>query len=210
MSKINEKNKRKMNVEVQETELAEPKQLHGGSRNQSMMTTPTSAIEEVELPAKVGSKLWDVKCKKDSEKEVVACLLQKSYGMQIKSAIAPDHIKGNIYVEADKEYHVREACKGLRNVILKNIVVVPRKEMIDILMVKNEDGNDRMDLANDVIKLLKVGDRVKIASGAKEGQTGTIITMEGKVNTILLDQSFVAFPVDYDLCQESTILPNLS
>nr|XP_009781399.1 PREDICTED: uncharacterized protein LOC104230326 [Nicotiana sylvestris] len=133
MSKINEKNKRKMNVEVQETELAEPKQLHGGSRKQSMMTTPTSAIEEVELPAKVGSKLWDVKCKKDSEKEVVACLLQKSYGMQIKSAIALDH---------------------------------------------NEDGNDRMDLAHDVIKLLKVGDRVKIASGAKEGQTGTIITME--------------------------------
>ncbi|MBN8156970.1 hypothetical protein J0J30_23510, partial [Vibrio vulnificus] len=34
--------------------------------------------------------------------------------LQIRSAIALDHLKNYIYIEADKEAHVREVCLILR------------------------------------------------------------------------------------------------
>nr|GEZ55536.1 putative transcription elongation factor SPT5 homolog 1 [Tanacetum cinerariifolium] len=54
------------------------------------------------------------------EREVAVCLMQKCITkpaeMQIRSAIALDHLKNYIYIEAYKEAHVREACKGMRDV----------------------------------------------------------------------------------------------
>ena len=36
--------------------------------------------------------------------------LDKGSELQIRSAVALDHLKNYIYVEADKEAHVREVC----------------------------------------------------------------------------------------------------
>ena len=42
------------------------------------------------------------------------CLMQKFIDkgseLQIRSAVALDHLKNFIYIEADKEAHVREVC----------------------------------------------------------------------------------------------------
>lgn len=46
------------------------------------------------------------------ERETAVCLMQKYIDkgseLQIRSAVALDHLKNYIYVEADKEAHVRE------------------------------------------------------------------------------------------------------
>lgn len=53
-------------------------------------------------------------CQIGREREVAVCLMQKYIDkraeLQIRSAIALDHLKNYIYVEADKEAHVREVC----------------------------------------------------------------------------------------------------
>lgn len=53
-------------------------------------------------------------CQIGKEREVAACLMQKyidkgaELNLQIRSVIALDHLKNFIYIEADKEAHVRE------------------------------------------------------------------------------------------------------
>ncbi|PHT51117.1 hypothetical protein CQW23_10864 [Capsicum baccatum] len=69
-------------------------------------------FQQALLPTVTDSKLWMVKCAIGHEKEVAAY----------------------------KESHVREACKGMRNIFLKNkMVMVPIKEMSDVLTVKKRE-----------------------------------------------------------------------
>lgn len=50
------------------------------------------------------------------EREAVVCLMQKSIDkgseLQIRSAVALDHLKNYIYIEADKEAHVKEVISA--------------------------------------------------------------------------------------------------
>ncbi|KAL3513796.1 hypothetical protein ACH5RR_026513 [Cinchona calisaya] len=69
------------------------------------------------------------------EREVAVCLMQKAIDkgpkLQIRSIIALDHLKNYIYIEADKEAHVKEAIKGMRNIFASaKIMLVPIKEMM--------------------------------------------------------------------------------
>ncbi|KAI3942315.1 hypothetical protein MKW92_041452 [Papaver armeniacum] len=88
------------------------------------------------------SKLWTVKCAIGREREAAFCLMQKCIdqgpGMHIASAIALDYLQNYIYVEADKEAHVREACKGLKILDTRKIVLVPIKEMTDVVSAKGK------------------------------------------------------------------------
>ncbi|KAM3689518.1 hypothetical protein ACJW31_09G051600 [Castanea mollissima] len=97
------------------------------------------------LPSVKDPKLWMVKCAIGHEQEVVVCLMQKCIDkgseLNIRSAIALDHLKGYVYVEADKEAHVKEACKGLCNIFASQKgmpKLVPIKEMTDVLTVENK------------------------------------------------------------------------
>ena len=50
------------------------------------------------------------------ERETAICLMQKFIDrsdLQIRSAVALDHLKNYIYVEAEKEAHVKEVCADL-------------------------------------------------------------------------------------------------
>ncbi|XP_062000650.1 putative transcription elongation factor SPT5 homolog 1 [Rosa rugosa] len=102
----------------------------------------TEVGQQALIPGVKDPKLWLVKCAIGKEREVAACLMHKCIDnpgeLQIMSAIALDHLKSFIYVEAYKEAHVREACKGLRYVILQKIMLVPIKEMIDVLSCESK------------------------------------------------------------------------
>ncbi|XP_009781398.1 putative transcription elongation factor SPT5 homolog 1 [Nicotiana sylvestris] len=118
----------------------------------------TEVVQQALLPTIKDSKLWMVKCAVGYEKEVAICLMQKqidkAFNLKIKSVIALDHLQNYIYVEADKESHVREACKGMRHILLKNkIVLVPNSEMSNLLCVK---GRDR-EFTKDCLVRLKTG-----------------------------------------------------
>ncbi|KAL6126272.1 hypothetical protein ACLB2K_074323 [Fragaria x ananassa] len=97
----------------------------------------TEIGQQALIPGVRDPKLWLVKCAIGREREVAACLMQKCIDnpgeLQIMSAVALDHLKGFIYVEAYREAHVMEACKGLRYVILQKITLVPIKEMTDVI-----------------------------------------------------------------------------
>ncbi|KAL6761443.1 global transcription factor [Haematococcus lacustris] len=91
-------------------------------------------------------KLWLIKTRPGCERELVVQLLSKHYsmsrqggGLLIKSAVALDHLKGSVYVEADKEAHVREAIRGLRTVFVsKGVALVPLDEMVDAVTVNKK------------------------------------------------------------------------
>ncbi|CAM0943830.1 unnamed protein product [Alopecurus aequalis] len=109
------------------------------------------------LPSVKDPKLWMVKCAIGHERETAICLMQKfidRQDLQIKSVVALEHLKNYIYVEAEKEAHVKEACKGLRNIFASaKITLVPTKEMADVLSVKSKS----VDLSRDTWVRLKLG-----------------------------------------------------
>ncbi|VAI71887.1 unnamed protein product [Triticum turgidum subsp. durum] len=109
------------------------------------------------LPSVKDPKLWMVKCAIGHERETAICLMQKFIDrtdLQIKSVVALDHLKNYIYVEAEKEAHVKEACKGLRNIYASaKITLVPIKEMADVLYVESKN----VDLARDTWVRMKLG-----------------------------------------------------
>ncbi|XP_050238014.1 putative transcription elongation factor SPT5 homolog 1 isoform X2 [Mercurialis annua] len=118
----------------------------------------TSEVDQQALlPSVRDPKLWMVKCAIGRERETAVCLMQKYIDkgaeLQIRSAIALDHLKNFIYVEADKEAHVREACKGLRNIYAQKIMLVPIKEMTDVLSVESK----ALDLSRDTWIRMKIG-----------------------------------------------------
>ncbi|XP_057449281.1 putative transcription elongation factor SPT5 homolog 1 isoform X2 [Lotus japonicus] len=117
----------------------------------------TDVEQQALLPSVRDPKLWMVKCLIGRERETAVCLMQKYIDkgseLQIRSAIALDHLKNYIYVEADKEAHVREACKGLRNIYGQKITLVPIREMTDVLSVESK----AIDLARDTWVRMKIG-----------------------------------------------------
>lgn len=113
-----------------------------GKRDVDFDEELTEVEQQALLPTIRDPKLWRVTCMNGHEREVAFCLMQKSIDegsqLQIRSAVALDHIKNYIYVEADKEAHVKEACKGLRKINSKQIMLVPLKDMTDVLSVRSK------------------------------------------------------------------------
>ncbi|PSS31759.1 Transcription elongation factor like [Actinidia chinensis var. chinensis] len=118
----------------------------------------TDVEQQALLPSVRDPKLWMVKCATGREREAAVCLMQKSLDkgseLQIRSAIALDHLKNYIYVEADKETHVKQACNGLRVIYAHTkITLVPIKEMTDVLSVESKS----IDLSRDTWVRMKIG-----------------------------------------------------
>ncbi|KAA8497741.1 Transcription elongation factor SPT5 [Porphyridium purpureum] len=122
-------------------------------------------FQEGPEPTPDDPKLYKVPCKPGREREAVICLLQKHFNMikrnmplTITSAVAPEHLKGFIYVEAAKKDAVEIACKGMQllSAYENQIKVVPLGEMKDVLAVpmKQED--------------IKKGDWVRIRQARNE------------------------------------------
>ncbi|KAG5526316.1 hypothetical protein RHGRI_032560 [Rhododendron griersonianum] len=119
----------------------------------------TDVEQQALLPSGRDPKFWMVKCKTGHERGAAVCLMQKYLDkgseLQIRSAIALDHLKDYIYVEADKEAHVKEACKGMRLIHGNTkITLVPIKEMTDVVSVKSKS----IDLSRDTWVRVKKGD----------------------------------------------------
>ncbi|KAA3453757.1 Global transcription factor group A2 isoform 1 [Gossypium australe] len=117
----------------------------------------TDVEQQALLPSVRDPKLWMVKCAIGRERETAVCLMQKCIDkgseLQIRSVIALDHLKNYIYIEADKEAHVREAVKGLRTIFAAKIMLVPIREMTDVLSVESK----AVDLSRDTWVRMKIG-----------------------------------------------------
>uniref|UniRef100_A0A8C2WUV4 Transcription elongation factor SPT5 n=1 Tax=Cyclopterus lumpus TaxID=8103 RepID=A0A8C2WUV4_CYCLU len=96
--------------------------------------------------------------------------------LQIKSVVAPDHVKGYIYVESYKQTHVKSAIEGIGNLRmgLWNQQMVPIKEMTDVLKVVKEVTN------------LKPKSWVRLKRGLYKDDIAQVDYVEPSQNTISL------------------------
>lgn len=85
-------------------------------------------------------KLYRVSCLAGREKEGVVCLMQKYFSMAAKGtplaisgAVAPEHLKASIYVEARRADAVKTAVAGLRVLSAYNMTAVPLDEMVAVM-----------------------------------------------------------------------------
>lgn len=88
-----------------------------------------------------------VKCRIGEEKATCLLLMRKFLAyqntnepLQIKSVVAPEGLKGYVYIEAYKQPHVKTAIENVGNLrmgIWKQ-QMVPIKEMTDVLRVVKE------------------------------------------------------------------------
>ncbi|GAM17692.1 hypothetical protein SAMD00019534_008670 [Acytostelium subglobosum LB1] len=85
---------------------------------------------------------WRVRCKLGEERNVVADLMQKYLNLQqgppnerilIKSVLAPHHLPGQVYIEAERELHVKQAIRGIASIMYSGMMLIPLKDMIEIL-----------------------------------------------------------------------------
>ncbi|RCV08551.1 hypothetical protein SETIT_1G335500v2 [Setaria italica] len=130
---------------------------YGAASHSDFDEEVTEIEQQALLPSVKDPKLWMVKCAIGHERETAVCLMQKFLDrpdLQIKSVVALEHLKNFIYVEAEKEAHVKEACKGLRNIFAsEKITLVPIREMADVLSVESKS----VDLSRDSWVRMKLG-----------------------------------------------------
>ena len=69
--------------------------------------------------------LWMVKCRIGEEKMTALQLMRKMIAyqftdepLQIKSVVAPEGVKGYVYIESYKQTHVKAAMEGISNLKL--------------------------------------------------------------------------------------------
>ncbi|KAG5307497.1 SPT5H factor, partial [Acromyrmex insinuator] len=102
-------------------------------------------IQQTLLPGVKDPNLWLVKCRMGEEKATVLLLMRKfiacqnsSEPFQIKSVVAPERVKGYIYIEAYKQSHVKVVIENVRSLRMGTWKqeMVPIKEMIEVLRVK--------------------------------------------------------------------------
>jgi len=115
-----------------------------GGEEMSDEITQQTLLPEVKDP-----NLWMVKCRIGEEKVTVLQLMRKMIAyqfedepLQIRSVVAPEHVKGYIYVEAFKQTHVKAAIDGISNLRMGMYQqqMVPIKEMTDVLRVVKEQA----------------------------------------------------------------------
>ncbi|CAK6980621.1 transcription elongation factor SPT5 [Scomber scombrus] len=135
------------------------------------------------LPGVKDPNLWTVKCKIGEERATAIALMRKFIAyqftdtpLQIKSVVAPDHVKGYIYVESYKQTHVKSAIEGIGNLRMGfwNQQMVPIKEMTDVLKVVKEVTN------------LKPKSWVRLKRGLYKDDIAQVDYVEPSQNTISL------------------------
>ncbi|CAH2067692.1 unnamed protein product, partial [Iphiclides podalirius] len=101
------------------------------------------------LPGIKDPNLWMVKCHIGEEKATVLLLMRKFIAyknseepFQIKSVVAPEGVKGYIYIEAYKQTHVKAIINNVSALRMGTWKqdMVPIKEMTDVLRVVKEQS----------------------------------------------------------------------
>ncbi|KAI3458924.1 hypothetical protein Pfo_015587 [Paulownia fortunei] len=106
-----------------------------------------SIDRDIYVPSAKDPKIWKVKCMVGRERYSAFCLMQKYVDvenlgtkLQIISACALDHVKGFIFIEAEKQNDIYEACKGLSTIYSSRVVAVPNNEISRLLSVRSKSS----------------------------------------------------------------------
>ncbi|PIN24453.1 RNA polymerase II transcription elongation factor DSIF/SUPT5H/SPT5 [Handroanthus impetiginosus] len=106
-----------------------------------------SIDRDIYVPSAKDPTIWKVKCMVGRERHSAFCLMQKYVDLenlgtklQIISACALDHVKGFIFIEAEKQNDIYEACKGLPNIYSSRVAAVPKNELSRLLTFRSKSS----------------------------------------------------------------------
>ncbi|XP_048139960.1 protein RNA-directed DNA methylation 3 isoform X2 [Rhodamnia argentea] len=124
------------------------------------------------MPSVKDPMVWKVKCTVGRERNSAFCLMQKYVDLkelgnkiQIISAFAIDHVKGYIYVEADRQSDVIESCRGLCSIYTSRIAPVPRNEVSHLLSVRSKRSE------------VSVGMWARVKNGKYKGDVAQVVAV---------------------------------
>ncbi|CAB0029460.1 unnamed protein product [Trichogramma brassicae] len=135
------------------------------------------------LPGVKDPNLWIIKCRIGEERATALLLMRKfltyqftSEPIHIKSVVAPDGLKGYVYIEAYKQPHVKAAIENVGNLRMGQWKqqMVPIKEMTDVLRVIKEQTG------------LKVKQWVKLKRGIYKDDIAQVDYVEMSQNQVHL------------------------
>jgi transcription elongation factor SPT5 len=125
------------------------------------------------LPSVKDPKLWLVRCDPQKEEEAVLMLIAKMYKKSksadrlfIQSAFTTPATKGYVYIEADKEIHVKRAIEGIRILKWWKIALVPIEEMVDAVSIKQQKA------------AVRKSQWVRMKGGLYRGDLGLVVGLE--------------------------------
>ena len=134
-----------------------------------MEETPAAMLPSIKDP-----KLWLIRCDPGKEEESVLALLKRYFFQQhspdsalyIHSAFTTPASKGYIYVEAEKEVHVKMAIRGLRAVKWWSVQLVPITQMVNAVKFNNQTAS------------VQVKQWVRIKGGLYKGDLAQVMLAE--------------------------------
>lgn len=154
--------------------------VHFGEGGEEMTYEIT---QQTLLPGVKDPNLWMVKCRIGEEKMTCLQLIRKMFAyqfteepLQIKSVVAPEGVKGYIYIEAYKQSHVKSAMEGISNLRLGiwRQTMVPINQMTDVLRVVKE------------VPTLKRGAWVRLKRGIFKDDLAQVDYVDASQNTVHL------------------------
>lgn len=153
---------------LNEDELERRFEYYNAGEQDNLISTEAIPAQGLQ-PSLTDPKMWMVKTKPGKEKEAIVHLMSRYFlkqemgeSLNIFSAIAPEHTKGFIFVEADKEPNVRAAIHGIPNVFSFQTTLVPIAQMTSVLRVANEAAN------------VSIGSWVRVKRGKYLGDLGRV------------------------------------
>ena len=137
------------------------------------------------LPGVKDPHLWMVKCRKGEERATALLLMRKfltyqftDKPIQIKSVVAPEGVKGYVYIEAYKQAHVKAAIDNVGSLRMGQWKqqMIPIEEMTDVLrVIKVQSG-------------LKAGQWVRLKRGIYKDDIAQINYVDLARNQVKLRQ----------------------
>ncbi|XP_056847495.1 protein RNA-directed DNA methylation 3 isoform X2 [Raphanus sativus] len=132
-----------------------------------------SSIEmDALVPTAHDPPIWKIKCAIGREKHSVFCLMHKfvelrkiGTKLRILSVFFVEHIKGFIFIEADKEQDVLEACLSLNGIYATRMVLLPKSEAPHLLTVQRKT------------KTFSEGTWARIKSGKYKGDLAQVVAV---------------------------------
>ncbi|CAD5330785.1 unnamed protein product [Arabidopsis thaliana] len=132
-------------------------------------------------PTSKDPPIWKVKCAIGRERRSVFCLMHKfvelrkiGTKLEIISVFSVDHVKGFIFIEADKEHDVLEACKSLVGIYATRMVLLPKAETPNLLTVQKKT------------KKVSEGTWARVKNGKYKGDLAQIVAVSDTRNKALI------------------------
>jgi len=129
--------------------------------------------------------IYAVRTTAGQEKNVARLIAMnaRAYNIPIKAIVAPEALKGYIFIEADGPHIVDKAIMGMKHVRSRVPGVVAIKDL------------ERFLVAKPIIEELDVGDEVEIVAGPLRGARAKVVRIDREKEEVVVELLEATFPM---------------